>query len=225
MDINRHHFRRPGKLPGIEPSLGADSLAVLQYTSGSTGKPKGVMVSHWKPAPQCIPHLRRCFGHTPVSAGVSWLPPYHDMGLVGCVIYHPLYVGFRGRFALDVPRSFPAEAVSLAGSHFPLWSHDISGGPNFAYDLCVRKISRLTRTLSARLEQLGCRFQWLLSPSGPKPSIVSRRPSPSACGFRRGSFHTCYGLAESDTAGIRSNRLEGRSPLFFVLRCGALAIG
>ena len=119
-----------------EPPIGADSLAVLQYTSGSTGSPKGVMVSHGN-----LLHnssvIHAVFGHSPSSRGVIWLPPYHDMGLIGGII-QPVYAG--------------ADAILISPVHFiqkPLrwlmaisrYKGTISGGPNFAYDLCVRKIT------------------------------------------------------------------------------------
>src|SRR4028118_938491 len=75
-----------------EPTLSSETLAFLQYTSGSTGTPKGVMVSHGN-----LLHnermIQRAFDHTPNSRGVIWLPPYHDMGLIGGVL-QPLYGGF-----------------------------------------------------------------------------------------------------------------------------------
>jgi acyl-CoA synthetase (AMP-forming)/AMP-acid ligase II len=75
-----------------DPMLGSDALAFLQYTSGSTAVPKGVMVSH-----RNVLHnsalIHRCFELTPDSRAVSWLPPYHDMGLIGGVL-QPLYGGF-----------------------------------------------------------------------------------------------------------------------------------
>src|SRR5690606_12019735 len=72
-------------------ALGPDSLAVLQYTSGSTGEPKGVMLTHGN-----LLHNSRLihdfFGTTSDSRGLSWLPPYHDMGLIGGLL-QPLYAG------------------------------------------------------------------------------------------------------------------------------------
>jgi acyl-CoA synthetase (AMP-forming)/AMP-acid ligase II len=74
-----------------EPPLGADGLAVLQYTSGSTGSPKGIMVSH-----RNLLHnsavIHTIFGNSPSTRGVIWLPPFHDMGLVGGII-QPVYAG------------------------------------------------------------------------------------------------------------------------------------
>lgn len=119
-----------------EPPIGADSLAVLQYTSGSTGSPKGVMVSHGN-----LLHnssvIHAVFGHSPSNRGVIWLPPYHDMGLIGGII-QPVYVG--GDAILISPVHFIQKPLRwlMAISRYKATT---SGGPNFAYDLCVRKIT------------------------------------------------------------------------------------
>src|SRR5215213_873989 len=85
-----------------EPEAGPDTLAFLQYTSGSTGTPKGVMLSHGN-----LLHnsraLRRCFGYTLETRGMVWLPPYHDMGLIGGIL-QPLHGGFP--VALMSPLSY-----------------------------------------------------------------------------------------------------------------------
>jgi acyl-CoA synthetase (AMP-forming)/AMP-acid ligase II len=116
------------------PAIQAHTLALLQYTSGSTALPKGVMISH-----DNLLHnselIGHCFGNTAASRGVSWLPPYHDMGLVGGIL-QPLYVG--AEMTLMAPVSFLQRPVRWleAISHYRATT---SGGPNFAYDLCVRK--------------------------------------------------------------------------------------
>src|SRR3954468_10019568 len=126
----------PAAAEGWEPvAVGPDALAFLQYTSGSTADPKGVMVSHGN-----LLHneevIRQACGHDEDSTFVSWLPMYHDMGLIGGVL-QPLYVG--AFCALMAPVAFlqrPARwlrAISRYRAH-------TSGAPDFAYDLCVRKI-------------------------------------------------------------------------------------
>src|SRR5207253_5406220 len=86
-------------------------------------------------------HIHRCFGHTPESQGVIWLPPYHDMGLIGGII-QPLYGGFP--VVLMSPIDFLQRPLRWleALTHYRATT---SGGPNFAYDLCVRKISPAER--------------------------------------------------------------------------------
>src|ERR1051325_6036101 len=112
-----------------------NTLAFLQYTSGSTANPKGVMVSHGN-----LLHneglIQRAFGQSSSSIIVGWLPLFHDMGLIGNVI-QPLYAA--AECVLFSPMSFlqrPSrwlEAISR-------YRATTSGGPNFAYDLCARKI-------------------------------------------------------------------------------------
>ena len=119
-----------------DPGVGRDTLAFLQYTSGSTASPKGVMVSHGN-----LIHneelIKNACEHTPDTPCVSWLPLYHDLGLIGNMI-QSTYVGTP--CTLMSPVSFlqsPARwlrAISKYGGH-------TSGGPNFAYELCVHKVT------------------------------------------------------------------------------------
>ncbi len=117
-----------------DPGATADTLAFLQYTSGSTAAPKGVMITHGNLLDNSA-RIQASFGSTPESRGVFWLPLFHDMGLIGGVI-QTLYCG--GSSTLFSPVSFLQrplrwlQAISRTGA-------TISGGPNFAYDLCVEK--------------------------------------------------------------------------------------
>src|SRR5262245_24975469 len=119
-----------------EPLIAGDTLAFLQYTSGSTGTPKGVMLSH-----RNLLHnstlLSHFFEYASESYCVSWLPAYHDMGLIGGVL-QPLYGGFP--CALMSPVSFLQRPVRWLEA-ISRYKATISGGPNFAYDSCVRKAS------------------------------------------------------------------------------------
>lgn len=170
------------------PTIGGDSLALLQYTSGSTNAPRGVMVSHAN-----LLHNERMisstFGTSPESTLVSWLPLFHDMGLIGNVL-HAAYLG--ARCILLATTSFlrrPAlwlEAITRSGA-------DFSGAPNFAYDYCVEKIG------AEELQHLDLR-RWRTAYNGSepvRPDTLERFARHFAdAGFSPRSFHPCYGLAE-----------------------------
>ena len=172
-----------------EPPLGADSLAVLQYTSGSTGSPKGVMVSHGNLLHNSAV-IHGIFGNSSRSRGVIWLPPYHDMGLIGGIV-QPVYAG--------------AHAILISPVHFiqkPLrwlmaisrYQATISGGPNFAYELCVRKI---TPEQKSELDL----SSWEVAFNGAEPvrgeTLHRFAAAFESCGFRQKAYLPCYGLAET----------------------------
>lgn len=171
------------------PSIERDSLAFLQYTSGSTAVPKGVMVSHYN-----LLHnealIQRAFEITPDDVGVGWLPLYHDMGLIGTVL-QPIYSGFP--CILMSPLDFLQKPMRWlqAISHYRA---TVSGGPNFAYDLCVRKITPEQRAaIDLR--------SWRVALNGAEPirpdTIEQFRSTFEPVGFRRETFFPCYGLAEA----------------------------
>ena len=116
------------------PEIDGDSLAFLQYTSGSTSAPRGVMVSHGNliENQRCI---QRAFDQKEESVIVSWLPLYHDMGLIGGVL-QPLYLG--ARCILLSPASFLQKPIRWLQA-ISRYGATTSGGPDFAYDLCVRR--------------------------------------------------------------------------------------
>jgi acyl-CoA synthetase (AMP-forming)/AMP-acid ligase II len=124
------------------PRIGPETLAFLQYTSGSTATPKGVLLTHSN-----LLHnsalIQRCFDHSPTSRGVIWLPPYHDMGLIGGII-QPLYAGFP--VTLMSPVDFLQRPIRWLQA-VSRYQATTSGGPNFAYDLCARKITAEQRAL------------------------------------------------------------------------------
>ncbi len=182
-----------------EPALGPTNLAMLQYTSGSTSAPKGVMLTHGNLLHNCE-WVRRLFGHTPESRGIIWLPPYHDMGLIGGIL-QPLYTGFVCHLLSPVLMFASPFAWLQAISRF---GGTTSGGPNFAYDLCVRKVTpeqRATLDLSA----------WQVAFTGAEPvraeTLERFATTFGPCGFRREAFYPCYGLAEATliAAGGRRN--------------------
>jgi amino acid adenylation domain-containing protein len=172
------------------PDINGDTLAFLQYTSGSTGTPKGVMLTHANLLHnELLIHTAfDTINHS--AAAVSWLPLYHDMGLIGCIL-QPLYIGISGILmspAAFLQRPFRwLDAISRYKAMF-------SGGPNFAYDLCVRKIPAEQRT---NLDL----SHWQLAFNGSEPvrSDTLERFSEAfaPCGFRREAFYPCYGLAEA----------------------------
>ncbi|WDD90810.1 AMP-binding protein [Burkholderia sp. FERM BP-3421] len=171
------------------PPLESASLAFLQYTSGSTGTPKGVMVSHGNILLNARQQARamRCDGDAVI---VSWLPFYHDMGLIGMIL-QALSVGAHA--VLMSPFSFLRNPSSwlLAISRY---AGAIAGGPNFAFDLCVDKIDDAER---AELD-LG---SWRVAFNGSEPvkaSTLARFSTRFApAGFRADAHFPCYGLAEA----------------------------
>jgi FkbH-like protein len=173
----------------MEPSIRGEHLALLQYTSGSTASPRGVMVSHanlWKNEAM----IQQAFELTPKSVILSWLPPYHDMGLIGAIL-QPVYVGATSM--LMSPTSFLQSPIrwlrAISENRV-----SVSGGPNFAFDLCLRKI---TPDECVGLD-LSC---WRTAFNGSEPVQVETMQrfneafAPS--GFAPEAFYPCYGLAEA----------------------------
>ncbi|HEX2091508.1 MAG TPA: AMP-binding protein, partial [Longimicrobiaceae bacterium] len=123
-----------------DPGIGPRDLAFLQYTSGSTASPRGVRVTHANLlANQRM--LREAFGHSEGLVVAGWLPVYHDMGLIGNVL-HPLYMG--GRCVLMSPAAFLQRPVRWLDA-VSRYGAETSGGPNFAYDLCVDRVTEEER--------------------------------------------------------------------------------
>ncbi|HEX8191126.1 MAG TPA: condensation domain-containing protein, partial [Pyrinomonadaceae bacterium] len=171
------------------PELTGESLAFLQYTSGSTAAPKGVMVSHAN-----LLHnqglLRAAFATSAETVVLGWLPLYHDMGLIGNVL-HPLYVG--AECILMSPAAFMRRPLSWLEA-ISRYRATTSGGPNFAYDLCVRRSTPAER---AALDL----STWKVAFNGAEPvrqATLERFAEAFApSGFRPEAFLPCYGLAEA----------------------------
>ena len=185
------------------PYLSGDNLVLLQYTSGSTTAPKGVMISHRNliANERLIAHA---FSQSSESVVVGWLPLYHDMGLIGNVI-QPLFVG--APCVLMSPLAFLQKPLRWLQA-ISRYRATTSGGPNFAYDLCVRKIG------AEQLTALDL-SSWKVAFNGAEPiranTLEAFAEKFAPCGFRREAFRPCYGLAEATL--IVSGSPEPRSPL------------
>ena len=171
------------------PNLSSSTLAFLQYTSGSTAEPKGVKIAY-ENLLHNLEAIHRCFRHSEDSRGVIWLPPYHDMGLIGGIL-QPLYGNFP--VTLMSPLMFLQnplrwlKAVSRQRA-------TTSGGPNFAYDLCVRKFKP---EQAAGLDL----SSWSVAFNGAEPINYETLDKFAATfepyGFRMDAFYPCYGMAEA----------------------------
>jgi acyl-CoA synthetase (AMP-forming)/AMP-acid ligase II len=209
-----HQIETFPSLETLDPILAefnrqSNEIAFLQYTSGSTSFPKGVMVSHENIiANQKM--IQRTFGHSTNSIGLAWVPLFHDMGLIGSV-FQPLYVGFP--CYLMSPVTFVQRPK--------LWFKTISdkkvtttGGPNFAYDLCVKRID------PASLEGLSL-SSWDVAYNGAEhiklDTLQQFSEIFSHYGFKKSAFLPCYGLAEATL--IVSGADKSEEPLALTIPC------
>jgi len=172
-----------------DPAVTGDTRALLQYTSGSTAEPKGVVISHGNLLHNSA-YINRLFALIPESVTVTWLPAFHDMGLTNGII-QPVYKG-RPCYLMP-PVSFLMRPIRWLQA-ISRYQATISGGPNFAYDLCIRRITpeqRETLNLSS----------WDVAYNGAEPvradTIKRFAATFASCGFRPNAFHPCYGLAEA----------------------------
>ena len=173
----------------VTESVLPESLAFLQYTSGSTGTPKGVMVTH-----ENIIHnqqlIGRAFGHDEQTIVAGWLPLFHDMGLIGNVL-QPMYLGIP--CILMPPVAFLMKPIRWLQA-ISKYKATTSGGPNFAYDLCVKKVK------PEQLTNLDL-SSWDLAYSGAEPvqaeTLKQFAEKFAGCGFDYSAFYPCYGMAET----------------------------
>ncbi len=180
----------PAQATDFRPTpLAADKLAVLQYTSGSTGTPKGVMLTHGN----IMANLRmitQAFEPGRDALGVFWLPTYHDMGLVGGVLL-PISIGRTS--VLMSPVTFLQKPIRWLRA-ISKYGATISGGPNFAYDLCVEKV---TPEQMAELDLSA----WQLAFNGAEPvraeTLENFARKFASVGFKPEAFYPCYGMAET----------------------------
>lgn len=171
------------------PEADHDSLALLQYTSGSTSTPKGVMVNQGN-----LLHnsqiLSEAFGLDRTTRFGSWIPQYHDMGLLA-ILLPPLLLG--GSCVLMSPTTFlkrPHWWLRMIDRYDITWS----AAPNFAYELCVRQVT------DEQLSQLDL-SRWRFAANGSEPvqastlTAFAKRFAPA--GFRSDTMAPCYGMAEA----------------------------
>lgn len=178
-------YEGDGKLRAAQPS----DIAFLQYTSGSTGSPKGVMVTHANLLSN-LAYIERNFGLNHKSDAVFWLPPYHDMGLIGGIL-QALYTGYP--LTLIPHMAFLQKPVRWLKAITKYKAHT-AGAPNFAYDLCVRNIPLEQR------EGLDL-SSWNIAFDGAehiyKATMERFSHSFAPYGFNATAFVPCYGLAEA----------------------------
>jgi acyl-CoA synthetase (AMP-forming)/AMP-acid ligase II len=190
------------------PDVGAGRLAFVQYTSGSTGRPRGVMVTHAQALANAA-MIQRAFDAGSEARGLFWLPPYHDMGLVGGIlqtVFSGAATAFMSPFAfLQRPLRW-LQAIARTGA-----TH--SGGPNFAYDLCV---ARTTPEQRAALDLRGWRVAFCGAEPIRRETLHRFAEAFAPAGFRPEAFCAAYGLAEATLvvsagtpgAGVQTHALD-----------------
>ena len=193
-------------------NCGADDVAYIQYSSGSTSSPKGVVISHRNV--MCNQRMfQQVFRTSDDSVIVSWLPHFHDMGLVA-VIQRAIYVGMPA--VLMAPIEFIRRPVQWLQA-ISRYRAAISIAPNFAYDLCVERVKD---DRIAELD-LSC-WQVALNGSEPVKAETMKRFTEkfAKTGFRAESFYPGYGLAEATvfvSSRLPSALVESRRE---VVSCG-----
>lgn len=173
----------------VSPKVTANDLALIQYTSGSTGSPKGVMLTQGNVMANCR-MITEAFQVSTDDQAVSWLPLYHDMGLIGGVV-NPMYLGCCS--TLMSPLAFLTKPIRWLQA-LSRYNANVSGGPNFAYSLCVERISE------QQCEGLDL-SRWKLAFNGAEPvrsDVMERFTRKFApYGFSQKVHYPCYGMAET----------------------------
>lgn len=187
----------------VAPPVQAQDIALLQYTSGSTGNPKGVILTHANLLAN-IRTMGEAIGANPSDVFVSWMPLYHDMGLIGA---------WLGSLYYAVPLAVMSPLTFLTRPERWLWAihrhrATLSGAPNFGYELCLRRIQ------DRDLEGLDL-SSWRTAFNGAEPvspdTIERFHERFARYGFRRETMYPVYGLAESSVGLAFPPR--GRAPL------------
>jgi acyl-CoA synthetase (AMP-forming)/AMP-acid ligase II len=196
----------------------AEAPAFLQYTSGSTSHPKGVILPH-RAVLANLAQIAEAFGHSASSVGVNWLPPFHDMGLIGTIL-QPIFVGFPTY--LMSPLAFvqrPARWLKAIGRH----RATTVGAPSFAFELCADRVSDadLAAIDLSSVRVLFCGAEPIRADTLDRfvARFASRGLDPRA-------VYPCYGLAEATLfvtgvergTGFRSRAAEGGARAY--VSCG-----
>ncbi len=199
-----------------------EQIAFLQYTSGSTSTPKGVIITHGN-LMRNEEQIASAFKHDESTIVIGWLPFYHDMGLIGNIL-QPLYLGVSA--FLMAPASF-LQNPFLWLQAISKYRGTTSGGPNFAYELCLNQIR------DENLKDLDL-SSWKIAFNGSEfiraKTLTAFAKKFEVCGFQPSSSYPCYGLAEStlfvtggevgSKANIRLLHLETENRNLDIVSCG-----
>ncbi len=179
-----------GSAPMPKGRVGGSDIAAIQYTSGSTGRPRGVLVRHDSLAANTAAIIER-FALDEDSRALTWLPPFHDMGLIGGVLT-PMAAGIPMRIMqpgdfLKAPLWWLRQVSEIGATH--------TGGPNFGYELCLRRARGDDALAGLDLSR------WRVAFSGAETvrqrTMFEFSQRFAAAGFRAQAFMPCYGLAEA----------------------------
>jgi acyl-CoA synthetase (AMP-forming)/AMP-acid ligase II len=211
--IATDHVAQGSAIQWQEPRLAPDAIAFLQYTSGSTSTPRGVVLSHLNILHN-LAYIHQCEDNTVDSRSVSWLPVHHDMGLIEGIL-QPAFTGYTAY--LMPPVSFLQRPIRWLQA-ISRYRATVSGGPDFAYELCTRKITpEQCRDLDLRC--------WKIAYNGSEPirasSMAGFVNKFSSYGFTGHALRPVYGLAEATL--LVSSGSRGGVPASISVDAAALA--